>query len=36
MDARVIVLVAIIIITDSTNIDAVYYLLTYRFDINRW
>jgi len=35
LDARVVVLVSIIIITDSANIDDIYYLLSYRIDINR-
>ena len=34
LDNRVVVLVAVSIIIDSANIDAVYYFLSYRIDIN--
>ena len=34
LDARVVILVAVAIIIDIANIDTVYYVLSYRLDIN--
>ena len=36
LDARVVVLATVTIITDSANIDAVYNLLSYRHDLIKW
>ena len=35
LDARVVVFVAVIIITDSAKIGDIYYFLSYRLDVNR-